>query len=93
MKNEFNFEEEDESKITEMTKFAKKAIKCFKNYKPNSKIRPVLAIIGCKLLRTAEKEAITKLFRILDSSGDGYLKVDEITTGLKKLCSERDLVD
>lgn len=75
LKNEFNFErnpkKSDRSNL--LTDYALKALECFKTFKPSEELVPVLAIIGCKLLKPIEKEAIQKLFRIMDESGDGNL--------------------
>lgn len=48
----------------------------------------MLAIIGCKLLKPIEKEAIQKLFRIMDESGDGNLGAQEIMVGIEKITGD-----
>jgi Ca2+-binding EF-hand superfamily protein len=45
----------------------------------------VLSIIGCKLLKSEQYQAIKDIFRIMDKSGDGKLDAIEVTNLLNKL--------
>lgn len=66
LKNEFEFVTNDnrplkvdaEKNREELTKYALKALECFKEFEFNQNLTSVLAIIGCKLLNKKEKEAI-----------------------------------
>jgi len=80
-----------------MKKFAEEALKAFKLFKTfgdhndkkeNMLFEATLAIIGCKLLQKDEKEAIVKLFKVMDESGDGKIGEDELIDGFKKVLNE-----
>lgn len=48
-----------------------------------------LSIIGDRFLQTAEKEAIFKLFNVMDDTGDGKIGSEELIKGFNKVLGEK----
>lgn len=78
-----------------MRQYAKNALRAFARFEKletgltkNHLQEATLAIIGCKLLDPLQKEAIQKLFKIMDESGDGIITHKELIVGFKKVLGE-----